>query len=119
MEMKTSLDPTKELLPHMVDYHATTNPNHVYAEFPVSPFTYEDGYRGISYQDLANAVNGLAWWLQENLGKPREQSTIEVVPYLGPNDMRYFALIVAAVKAGYCVCTFLFSKFQLAETSRG
>jgi acyl-CoA synthetase (AMP-forming)/AMP-acid ligase II len=103
-KMKTTIDPTRELLPHIVDHKATVNPDDTYAEFPISELTYDEGYRRVTYQNLANVINGLAWWLQENFGTPPDKSVAEVIPYLGPNDLRYYALILAAVKVGYCVC---------------
>jgi acyl-coenzyme A synthetase/AMP-(fatty) acid ligase len=89
-----------QLIPHSFDYYARVKPNAIYAEYTVSPISYEHGYRPITYKDFANAVNGLAWWLIETLGPGNG----EVLAYMGFNDVRYPALIIAAVKAGYCVC---------------
>jgi acyl-CoA synthetase (AMP-forming)/AMP-acid ligase II len=89
-----------ELIPQKVDQLAKTNPTGLYAEYPISPQHYEDGYHPITYADLANAVNGLAWWFKDHLGLGGGS---EVVAYLGPNDLRYPALILGAVKAGYVV----------------
>ncbi|PVI02245.1 acetyl-CoA synthetase-like protein [Periconia macrospinosa] len=87
-----------ELLPHIIDNLATFGPNAPFAMYPNSPLTYSDGYRTVTYKELANAVNGLAWWLDANLGP---STTFEVLAYVGPNDVRYFAFMLAAVKAGY------------------
>lgn len=88
---------TRELVPTLVDRLAEVKPNSLYAEYPVSTLTYEEGYRRITYRDLANAVNGVAWWLQEALGPGKD---FEILAYIGPNDLRYPALILGAVKAG-------------------
>ncbi|GLA90361.1 putative NRPS-like protein biosynthetic cluster [Aspergillus tubingensis] len=92
-------DPRSELLPNIFDYYAQVKPDAIYAEYPVNPMTYEEGYRPITYKALANAINGVAGWLTKTLGP----GTGETLAYLGPNDLRYPALVLGAVKAGYCM----------------
>ncbi len=92
---------TEALVPHIVDHRASTHPDALYSEYPVSCLEYEQGYRRITYADLANAVNGIAWWLYRTLGPGQNH---EVLAYIGPNDLRYPALILGAAKAGYVVC---------------
>ena len=94
------IDVTRELIPSIVDYLAKVKPHTLYAEYPVSPLTYEEGYHKVNYGDFANAINGLAWWLYDNLGLGQNH---EVLAYIGPNDVRYPALVLGAVKAGYTV----------------
>ncbi|MCJ1466280.1 hypothetical protein MMC07_004899 [Pseudocyphellaria aurata] len=89
---------TKELIPNRVDHLAQVTPHALYAEYPVLALTYEEGYRRITYGEFANVINGLAWWLHGSLGPGRDS---EVLAYIGPNDLRYPALILGAVKAGY------------------
>jgi acyl-CoA synthetase (AMP-forming)/AMP-acid ligase II len=89
-----------ELLPHIVDLLARTTPSAAYALYPNSPTTYDDGYQTVTYKAFANAVNGLAWWLHNNLGPSQN---FDVVAYIGPNDVRYTALLLGAIKAGYVV----------------
>jgi acyl-CoA synthetase (AMP-forming)/AMP-acid ligase II len=90
----------KDILVNIVDYMARKAPRALYAEFPISPTSYNAGYRKITYEDLANAVNGVAWWLEKMLGKGKN---FETLAYVGPNDMRYNVIILGAVKAGYKV----------------
>ncbi|GLB20862.1 putative NRPS-like protein biosynthetic cluster [Aspergillus tubingensis] len=92
-------DPRSELLPNIFDYYAQVKPDAIYAEYPVNSMTYEEGYRPITYKALANAINGVAGWLTKTLGP----GTGEILAYLGPNDLRYPALVLGAVKAGYCM----------------
>ncbi|KAJ5929819.1 acetyl-CoA synthetase-like protein [Penicillium verhagenii] len=94
-----SMDPCTQLLPNLVDHYAKTKPEAVYAEYPVNPLSYDDGYRPITYKAFANAINGLAHWLTNELGPGHG----EMLAYLGPNDLRYPALVLGAVKAGYCM----------------
>ncbi|KAF7946079.1 uncharacterized protein EAE97_005117 [Botrytis byssoidea] len=88
----------KQLLNNIVDGLAKVRPGTVYAEIPRSATSYEEGYRKISYANFANAINGLAHWLHDTLGHVENFPT---VAYIGPNDFRYNALMLAAVKAGY------------------
>jgi hypothetical protein len=91
----------KQILVHVVDGMAKSQPFAVYAEYPYSLTNYELGYRKVTYDDFANAINGLAWLLLEALGRG---SGFPTLAYIGPNDLRYNALTLACVKAGYKVC---------------
>ncbi|KAJ5634499.1 NRPS-like enzyme [Penicillium herquei] len=95
----SDLDPRTQLIPNLVDHYAATKPNALYAEYPTNPMSFDDGYRTITYKAFANAINGLANWLTETLGRGNG----EVLCYVGPNDLRYPALVLGAVKAGYCM----------------
>ncbi|KAL8722725.1 MAG: hypothetical protein Q9225_000837 [Loekoesia sp. 1 TL-2023] len=89
-----------DLIPNLVDKRATLTPDHTFAEYPNSPDDYDQGFKKISYTHLANAVNGIAWWLYRTLGPSQ---VFETLAYIGPNDMRYPALILGAVKVGYTI----------------
>jgi acyl-CoA synthetase (AMP-forming)/AMP-acid ligase II len=93
-----------ELIPNIVDHLARVTPNAPYALFPNSPIAYDQGYRTVTYKDFANAINVFAWWLHETLGPSKD---FEVLAYVGPNDVRYTALILGAIKAGYVVCVIM------------
>ena len=89
-----------QFLPNVVDRRAVEHPEAVFGEYPLSPQTYGHGFRSVTYKDLANVINGLAHWLKKTLGVA---GSSEHLPYLGPNDVRYPALILAAVKVGHTV----------------
>lgn len=89
-----------ELVPNIVDHLAKVSPSAPYALYPDSPTTYDKGYRTVTYKDFANAINGFAWWFSKNLGRTED---FDVLAYIGPNDVRYTALCLGAVKAGYVV----------------
>lgn len=91
---------TGNLVPHLVDKRAALTPDTLYSEYPVSTLTYDEGYRKITYREFANAINGAARWLVDTLGPGKD---FETLAYIGPNDIRYPALILGAVKAGYKV----------------
>lgn len=97
--MSTVWDPRYTAFVNYVDYMAQTKPEAVHSEYPNNPLSYEQGFRAINYRDLANAINGLAQWMINNLGAGQD----EVLAYFGPTDIRYPALVLAAHKAGYCV----------------
>lgn len=88
-----------ELLPHMVDHLARETPGAAYGLWPVAPTSYEKGFRTITYAHLANIINGLAHLLVKQLGPGDGQ----VLTYVGPNDARLTALVLASIKAGYIV----------------
>jgi len=90
----------KKLLNNMVDYLAFARPQALFAEFPKSLTRYDAGFQKINYATFANAINGIAWWLKDNLGPG---SDFETLAYVGHNDFRYNALVLGAVKAGYKV----------------
>ena len=92
-----------DLLPNIVDRLAEVTPTKAFAEYPVSPTSYDDGYRVVTYRDLGNVVDGLAWWLRDRLAPPDDSDEPQVLAYIGPNDLRYPALVLAAAKAGYVV----------------
>lgn len=98
--LEVPLEWRTKLLPQIIDYRAKVTPNLLYAEYPISPTSYDQGFRKSTYKDLANAINGVAWWLQSSLGPP---TTFNTLAYIGPNDIRTPALILGAVKAGYVV----------------
>lgn len=93
-------NPCNTLLPETVVHYAETQPDKIYAHYRMSAKGDNEGYRKITYRSLANAIDGAARWLYEELG-PGEG---EILAYIGPNDARYPILTLGAVKAGYCVC---------------
>ncbi|KAJ5183863.1 NRPS-like enzyme [Penicillium capsulatum] len=95
----TEFAPDRELLPNLIDHYARVKPDQLYAEYPRSPLGYDQGYRRINYRDFANAINGVSAWLTDAIGPGKD----ETLAYIGPNDVRYPALVLGALKAGYCM----------------
>jgi acyl-coenzyme A synthetase/AMP-(fatty) acid ligase len=52
--------------------------------------------RALTYDDLENASNRLAWILSE-------KSTEKDIMYIGPNDVRFVIWVMAAARTGKCV----------------
>lgn len=92
----------KQLLNNILDGMARTRPNALWATIPVSTTTYSEGYRRVTYSALANAVNGIAWWLTDELGSGIGKN-FPTICYMGWNDIRYATMVLGAVKAGYKV----------------
>ncbi|KAF4627460.1 hypothetical protein G7Y89_g10695 [Cudoniella acicularis] len=87
-----------QLLVNILDGMARVRPAALYGEYPVSLTGYDKGLRRITHGQLANAVNGAAWWLTEKLGPGKNFQTL---CYMGWNDVRYIVFVLGAVKAGY------------------
>ncbi|KAI2601707.1 acetyl-CoA synthetase-like protein [Hypoxylon sp. NC1633] len=86
-----------DFLPHVVGRLALERPNAKFGEWVTGSST-----TAITYAQLANVINGLSWWLVEQLGGPGSYDTNpDVLAYVGPNDVRYGALVLAAMKTGY------------------
>ncbi|KAJ5620269.1 NRPS-like enzyme [Penicillium lagena] len=86
------------LLANVIDAKAksmASDPWLLYA--PSSLWEQEGGFRTITWNQFANAINKAAFWLDENI--PRESPGRETIAYLGPNDARYYILMVAVAKS--------------------
>ena len=98
-------------LPKLLDDIATRYPDRPFVSLPRDNENIACGYHDFSYGDMANAVNRAAWWIVRALGKCSAKGSFETLHYIGPQDLRYVILILAAVKTGYKVS--LLSSFAL------
>ena len=87
------------LIPQLIDEGAKSNPDASFWSIPRSS-NLADGFRDINYAQAAGAINRVAWWIDENVGK---STTFESLAYMGPPDLRYAILTVAAQKTGHTV----------------
>ncbi|KAI1261602.1 putative NRPS-like enzyme [Xylariaceae sp. FL1019] len=87
-------------LPQIVDDVARDNPEYVYGYWLVGQDSRSDSIQAhtLTYAQLSNIVSQLAWWLIEQLGNDRRG---EVLTYIGPNDVRFTALVLATIKTGF------------------
>ena len=90
----------RRLLMTTIDERARANYARPFASIPVSENA-ADGFRDISYRRFANAINRCAYWIAEFVGVSQ---CFETLTYLGPNDLRYQILCMAAAKTGHVVC---------------
>ena len=98
-----SLPYGSRLLPQVVDQLSQSDPKRVYATFPPAS-DLSRGFRDVTMLEIAQAVNKLAWWIEMNLGR---STVFETVAYIGPSDLRYAIVFLAAVKCGYKVSEIL------------
>ena len=92
----------RRLLPTLIDERALSSSDDTFVAIPRS-VDLKDGYRDISYGAFSTAVNQCAWWLERSLGIGKEHDT---VGYIGPSDLLYPIIALAAVKTGYKVRCF-------------
>ena len=90
----------KQLLCHILDERTKSPQDQPFCVHPVTS-DLDDGWRNISFQDLAGAANHLSWWIEKNIG--RSPSRSEPLAYMGINDVRYTVFILACMKTGYIV----------------
>lgn len=88
------------LLPTIIDRLAQSNPDNIWAEYPSSSTTLEDGFQQVTYAQFARAVDSTAQHIQDVLGR---RDTGQPLAYLAPNDPRCSIAVIAAMKAGYSV----------------
>ncbi|CRG91279.1 Mediator of RNA polymerase II transcription subunit 12-like protein [Talaromyces islandicus] len=101
MMMRSLSQPRKQLLCHIVDERTRSLSASQDQPFCIHPVSSDlaDGWRIVSFQELATAVNNLSWWIETNIGRASSRS--EPVAYLGINDIRYIVFILACMKTGY------------------
>ncbi|KJZ79675.1 hypothetical protein HIM_01144 [Hirsutella minnesotensis 3608] len=91
------------LVTELIDQAALTTPNAVWLEYPRSATGCADGFDVITYGSLANAVNGLAWFLRKNVTNISAGEEFPALAYIGHNDARYAIIAYACIKAGFKV----------------
>ena len=105
MENTTSDPPVdygRRLIPHIVDQIAHLQPEKPFISIPKSA-DIKDGCRDIGYGAFARAVNRCAWWMEGELGRNESVDDLKTVFYIGPLDIRYLVILLAAAKTGNIV----------------
>lgn len=90
----------RRLLPTLIDHIAAIDPTRPFVSLTKSTDIHQ-GFRDVDYATFAAAIDRCAYWLDEELGRPRYE--FEKIAYMGPSDLRYVIFILAAVKAGFVV----------------
>ncbi|KAI7968473.1 hypothetical protein EIK77_006492 [Talaromyces pinophilus] len=112
MATPTSFEHSKQLIPKLLEDGAKSTPDRVWAKFPVSNTTYEHGFRAATYSQMLNAANKVAWILDQTVGK---STAFDTLAYLGPSDLRYHIVLLAAMKTGYKVSNLEKFKVYIAK----
>ncbi|KAH8703109.1 putative AMP dependent ligase/synthetase [Talaromyces proteolyticus] len=89
---------SQQLLPVVLKNRAQQNPQGAWAQFPVSDQTYASGLQTATNWQVNHAVNRVAWLLDDWFGA---SSDFETLAYIGPFDLRYYIIVIAAIKVGY------------------
>ncbi|KAK2061525.1 thioester reductase domain-containing protein [Colletotrichum caudatum] len=89
----------KRLIPRTIDEIARSEPDREFLSVPRSSDP-GDGWKPITFKQIANAVNRVARRIVEKHGAP-EPGTFPTLTYIGPSDARYAVITVACIKAGY------------------
>lgn len=91
----------RRLVPILIDEIAEHDPDRVFACIPKTT-DLDDGFRNVTYAGFARAINRAAGWIGNTIG-PSEKGKFETLAYIGPFDLRYYVMVVAACKLGYKV----------------
>ncbi|KAM0814309.1 hypothetical protein AB5N19_00099 [Seiridium cardinale] len=94
---ETFPEPGMDLFVRRIDENAKWQPHHTLVRFPDGLDWETDGYRSLTWQQYADAINKTAYWLDETFGRCINNET---VAYYGPSDIRYAILFAASVKTG-------------------
>jgi len=81
-------------IPIAIDEIAQRTPNAVFASIPRTSLPV-DGYRDVTYRKYADTIDRAALLLEESI---RGVDHGEAIGYIGPSDLRYVILAIAAVK---------------------
>lgn len=82
------------VVPTAIDEIAQRTPNTVFASIPKTSDPV-DGYRDVTYREYADTIDRAASLLEESI---RGLDHGEAIGYIGPSDLRYVILAIAAVK---------------------
>lgn len=86
-----------ELFPDIINRLGRESPERVFCAVPRGSEV-SDGFRDVTFRMFANATSRAAWFIEQSIGT---STTCETICYLGPSDLRYCILVIAAAKAGY------------------
>jgi acyl-coenzyme A synthetase/AMP-(fatty) acid ligase len=89
----------QRLVPVVIDELSEREPEKIFAIIPRT-LDLDDGFANVTYRDFANAINRMAEWLEEKMGR---SSSFETLAYMGPFDIGYFVMLLAACKVGFKV----------------
>ena len=94
----------RRLIASRIDELAHLEPNGVWISIPSARPV--EGFRDVTWAEGANAINRAAWWLESKLGYGSDQAPIA---YMGPQDIRYIILLVAAIKTKHKASTIIYT----------
>lgn len=90
----------QRLVVQVLDELAERDPQRVWATVTKSAYDIDDGFRDITFRQLADAVNKVSWQNEKRFGR---STSFGVIAYLGVSDVRYAIYMFAAIKTGHQV----------------
>jgi len=93
---------SRRLITSVTDQIAEEEPEAAWIVAPAS-----DVSHNLNYRQYANAINGVSWWLEREIGRGNGFTSL-VFFGTGGGDVRYPILLLGAVKAGYYVSSLTF-----------
>jgi acyl-CoA synthetase (AMP-forming)/AMP-acid ligase II len=94
-----SIDVAQRTVLQSLDKIVAEQPDSLYC---IQPFSSDlsDGWKDITFKELANAIQNMALWIQNKVPSSNEPLTLA---YLGYNDIRYAAFVFACMKLQHTV----------------
>lgn len=92
----------RTLLPVAIDDKAEKTPQSVWCSLPYDDSDLSKGYEDITYATFANAINQMAWFIEQRF---QPSKTFDTFAYIGLPDITYMFVQIAAAKTGYKVYT--------------
>lgn len=89
----------RRLMLHVLDGIAASEPSRPFIHAP-NTSNPSDGWKPITYKEMAQAVDSVAWQITKAYG-PAWKGTFPTVAYIGPMDVRYVVIVLGCMKAGY------------------
>ena len=87
-----------KLLASRIDWYANNDPTKPVASIPRDHGDLSRGYRDISYQVFASAIDRASWWLDDHLSNDETDKLTHPFTYYGPVDLRWLIFFVAGIK---------------------
>jgi acyl-CoA synthetase (AMP-forming)/AMP-acid ligase II len=93
----------RRLMPTILHLEAKNNPQRTFAIAAKSE-NIEGGFREVTFQQIAHAVNHVSHWLRRLFEDGNEPPRHATIAYIGVPDLRYNIIFLAAVQCRYQVC---------------
>ena len=108
----------RRLIPQVIDEIAARDPQREAFQLPQSDTDPKKGWKVVTYGEYAAAINRSAHEVVKTCGAPPTDE-FPTIAYIGPQDVRYLILLVAAVKAGYKVGSTCHQRRRYADRLTG
>ncbi|CCD55192.1 similar to NRPS-like enzyme [Botrytis cinerea T4] len=87
----------KRLIAHYIHQTAIDEPHRVCISRPLTSEPH-DGFEDITFSQLDKAIDVASNWVEKHAGIGED---FDCIAYIGPHDLRYILLMIAAIKTGH------------------